>query len=215
MDRRDTHSCRQRGFTLIEILAVILILGILASLLIVSLSDSSESAKGSQTEHRLAELRTVLGEYFNEFGDYPPSTFTGEQGVPNDGTNVGAEALVVALWSKGWDAGGHLADLAHKLVNVDQDQAPSALTDFASRELFEIPDAWENPIAYLHHRDYGGTARPYVTLDPSTGEEVHGQVGAVRDEKLGRFYQHASFQLVSAGPDGHFGTEDDLASFER
>ena len=203
------------GFTLIELLAVILILGILASLLLVSLGDATEGAERGKTEHRLAELETVLADYFNEFGDYPPSSFSGEQGIANDGTNVGAEALVVALWSKGWDAGGHLGDLAHELENVDQDQSPAALTDFASRELFEIPDAWGNPIAYLHHRDYGGTARAYVTLDPSTGEEIHGQARALRDEKLGRFYQHASFQLLSAGPDGQFGTEDDLASFQR
>jgi prepilin-type N-terminal cleavage/methylation domain-containing protein len=209
MTRRDS------GFTLIELLAVILILGILAALLLTTLGSSTEAVERGATEHRLHELEGALGDYFNEFGDYPPSTFSAEQGVSNDGTNVGAEALVVALWSKGWEAGGHLGNLAHELVNVDQDQSASALTDFAARELFEIPDAWGNPVAYLHHRDYPGSPRPYLTLDPGTGEELHGLVRAAKDEKLGRYYQNATYQLVSAGPDGRFGTEDDLANFAR
>ncbi len=203
------------GFTLIELLAVLLILGILTTLLVVNLVGTTEVIKSETTLITLRKLQGGLEEYFNEFGDYPPSSFAPEQGVSNDGTNVGGEALVVALWSKGWDAGGHLADLAHELVNADQDQSATTLTDLASRQLFELPDEWENPIAYLHHRDYGGRGQGYVTLDPDTGEELHTLVRAAHDEKIGRFYQHASFQLASAGPDGRFGTEDDVVNFER
>ncbi len=203
------------GFTLIELLAVILILGILTTLLITQLGSSEEAALGGATELELEEIAGAIGDYFNEFGDYPPSSFRAEQGVANDGTNVGGEALVVALWSQHWEAGGHLGDLADRFVNVDGDRASSTLTDLASRDLFELPDKWENPIAYLHRRDYEGPGQLYVTIDPATGEELHSTFKAVRNEATGRFYQHNTFQLASAGPDGAFGTEDDITNFEH
>lgn len=202
------------GFTLIELLAVLLIVGILASILVTQLGGAEESARIQTTRQSLSELRAVIDQYANEFGDAPASSFTEEQGVANEGTNVGAEALVVALWSRGWEAGG-LTDLEDGLVNTDLDASSKALTDFATRDLLEIPDAWSNPIAYIHRRDYDARPREYVTLDPVTGEEIRSAAAALENPTTGRWYRHGSYQLVSAGPDGRFGTEDDVTDFDR
>jgi len=200
------------GFTLIEILAVILILGILAGLMVVNLADASGATDVSMTRADLARLEGVIDAYEVEHGDFPPSSFQEGEGVANDGTNVGVERLVVALWSKGWEAGGMLE--ADGLENTDGDRSQQELSDLG-RSLFELVDRWGNPIAYIHRRDYESTDRLYTTLDPSTGEELLSAPQPFRNPDTGRWYRHSRYQVISAGPDGEFGTEDDITSFQR
>lgn len=203
------------AFTLIEILAVLVILAILSTLLVTNLVTGRELAEVEATRRLLARIEATLDHYEREFGDYPPSSFRPEQGVANEGANVGAEALVVALWSRGWEAGGLLDDVADALVNLDGDRSSEQLSDFGSRELFEIGDAWGNPVAYLHHQDYERRDRSYLTLDPATGEQLTSFQLALRQADTGRFARATRFQLCSAGPDGLFDTPDDVSPFER
>ena len=214
MRGRPTAGAPRAGFTLIEILAVVLIVGILTTVLISQLGGARESARIQNTRRALAMLEAAIDSYANEFGDAPASSFTSEQGVGNDGTNVGVEALVVALWSRGWEA-GELGDLADRLVNVDDDASARNLTDFETASLLEIPDDWGNPVAYIHRRDYETKGRTYVTLHPDTGERIVSIPTAYKNAATGRFYRHSSYQLVSAGSDGEFGTEDDITTFDR
>lgn len=202
------------GFTLIELLAVILILGILTTLLVTQLAGSEEAARAQNTSRRLAVLSAAIDAYANEYGDAPRSTFRQEQGVANEGDNVGAEALFVALFSNGFEAGG-ASELADDLVNTDADASARRLSDLESRELFEVPDDWGNPIAYFHRQDYGAGGQSYVTFDPTTGDRLQSEAKALKNPATGRYYRHTSYQLISAGPDGLFGTEDDITPFER
>jgi prepilin-type N-terminal cleavage/methylation domain-containing protein len=205
----------RQGFTLIELLTVILIIGILASVLVLNLRDATETAEMESTRHRLAELKGAIDNYYNEQGGYPPSSFSSEQEVSNDGENVGIEALVVALWSRKFEAGGLLGSVRDELTNVDGDSSPKRLTDFETRELLEVADAWDNPIAYIERADYPQANRRYLTIDRETGEDVHTAPVAFKNPRTGQYYQPQSFQLISAGSDGRFGTEDDITTFDR
>lgn len=204
------------GFTLIELLVVILIISILAAVLVTQLGGAEDAARNQQTRQQLAKLSAALISYETDgHGDYPASRFPDEAGVSNDGTNVGIEALVVALWSNGYEAGGLLDDEADRLQNTDGDSSSRALTDFPSRQLFELSDAWDNPLAYIHRRDYDAGEFAYVTSDPLTGEEIESMVKAHKNPDTGRYYDARSFQLISAGSDGRFGTPDDVTSFKK
>ncbi len=214
MKRARTGSERA-GFTLIELLAVILILGILAAILVTQLGGAEEQAKVQQTRGLIGQLEGAIDHYDNEFGSHPPSSFTPDQEVTNDGQNVGAEALVVALWSRKWNAGGLLEREKDALVNSDGDTSPRQLTDFGNRQLFEIPDSWGNPIAYIERADYGVTGREYATYDGETGAADSSTAAPFKNVRTGLFYRADSFQLISAGPDGRFGTEDDITTFDR
>lgn len=206
---------RHSGFTLIELLAVILIIGILAGILLTQLGGAEDAAKSSAARNLLSQITAACDHYEDAFGDYPPSSFSDEQGVDNGGTNVGVEALVVALWSKGYDAGGLLGDVKDGLGNLDGDNSAQTLTDFGTRGLLEILDPWGNPIAYLHRRDYEQKGRLYLTIDNETGEEVRTAALARKNATTGTFYRESKFQLLCAGIDGRFGTEDDIANFEE
>jgi prepilin-type N-terminal cleavage/methylation domain-containing protein len=210
-----SRARRSAGFTLIEILAVLLILTLLAGIMIVQLSDTEGAARVKMAEQLLAKVEAAVKSYQNDNGAAPPSSFAPAQEVANDGTNVGIEALVVALWSKKYEAGGLLADVRDQLVNVDGDRSTKQLTDFETRELLEIADPWQNPIAYIERGDYSQGNLRYATVDGETGEVVESVPTAYKNAATGQYYSAQGFQLISAGPDGRFGTEDDVTAFKR
>lgn len=203
------------GFTLIELLAVLLILSILVAVLVSQLRDSQAAVNTETARQQLMTLEGAIRSYQNEFGSAPPSSFVPAQEVGNDGTNVGNEALVVALWSKKYEAGGLLADVRDKLVNTDGDRSTKQLTDFDTRELLEIVDPWGNPIAYIERSDYPQTNRRYLTYEVESGQAVESVPQAYKNPSTGQYYNAQGFQLISAGPDGRFGTDDDITPFER
>lgn len=207
------HAARA-GFTLVELLAVILILSILTFALIKGLSESMGASKITTTRQLLAKLGAAAEHYQREMGKFPPSSFEPAQEVSNDGTNVGIEAFVVALFSKKFEAGGLLEDVRDQLVNLDADTSSRQLTDFGTRELLEVPDAWGNPVAYIEKSDYGVSNRRYLTFDGATSEELESVPVAFKNARTGQYVAPTSFQFVSAGADGRFGTEDDVTVFE-
>lgn len=197
----------RRGFTLIELLTVIVILSILMVFLVPKLMGAEDVVRVQNTKNFLMQLRTVVADYENESGDFPASVFSAEQGAPPNQLNLGAEALVANLWADGFDGLG--LDDSH-FGNTDGDQSAKRITTLGNRELFELVDDWQNPIAYFHRSAYGET-HAYVTSDPETGLEIpDNQVKAKINPVTDRFENPKTCQLISAGPDGLFGTDDDL-----
>jgi prepilin-type N-terminal cleavage/methylation domain-containing protein len=197
------------GFTLIEMLAVLAIIAILTAVLVTQIGGARDAVEVRLARVLLQQIDLAVADYEVDHGDWPASSFAGEGAVPN-AINLGGERLVVALWSDGREGAGLSAD---ELGNTDGDQSASALTDIPTRDLFELADPWGNPVAYFHHSDYG-RADVYHTFDPVTGERRETQVTALKNPKLGRFYEHRRFQLLCAGADGAFGTDDDIANFK-
>lgn len=60
----------KKGFTLIEILIVIAIIGILASVVLVSLPSSAEKANSSRIISAISQARNVMAVVFSEDGNY-------------------------------------------------------------------------------------------------------------------------------------------------
>lgn len=207
------RNVQRAGFTLLELLAVIMIVGILAAVLITQLSGGERAANTVATKTFMQTLEAIVGEYEREFGRFPSSSFSAEQGVASDGQNVGVEALVVALYSQGWEAGGHEIE-DDRFSNTDEDFSGSSLTDFGNRKLLELADSWGNPIAYIHRLDYHVDNRAYVTITDEN-KKARTFPKAYKDPVKGRYFKHNRFQLISAGPDGRFNTDDDITNFER
>ena len=202
---------RTGGFTLIEMIAVLMILSILAYYLVSNVGGAQELVEEGLTRAQLVEIDAILNEYADAHGDFPLGTVLPGGGAPPNTTNLGGEALYLALCAEGAPGFGVLDD---DLCNTDGDRTPKRLEGFESAELFEVADAWGNPIAYLHHREYDRTD-VYNSFEEVTGEEVEGLVRAQRNAKTKRFHQPRDFQLISAGVDGLFGTEDDIANFKQ
>ncbi|HKM53331.1 MAG TPA: type II secretion system major pseudopilin GspG [Isosphaeraceae bacterium] len=77
----------QAGFTLIEIMVVILILGLLATIVVQSLRGATDKAKRTKAMADIHEIQTALDRYYLDNGFYP-TTDQGLQALvtrPNSG----------------------------------------------------------------------------------------------------------------------------------
>ena len=127
-----SFSRRSGGFTLVEMLLVLVILATLAAIVIPKMAGRSQQAKVTAAQTQISSFKGALDAYEVDTGAYPK--------------------------------GGNLGELVSS--NVQNNHAPY---------LDHIPaDPWGNNYQY----DYPG--------------------------------KHGTYDLISAGPDGRMGTEDDI-----
>jgi prepilin-type N-terminal cleavage/methylation domain-containing protein len=210
MTLRNQNLSSRAGFSLIEMLGVMVILSVLMVFLAFRLGGMGESAKARMTESFLGQLSLAIAEFEHETGDYPSSSWSNDWGAVPNKQNLGIECLCVALWSESYGGTALSEDV---LDNTDGDRSKKSLTTHANSDLFELVDSWGNPIAYFHRRDYG-RADLYVTIEEETGEWAETTVQAHTSSKTGNYFRPREFQLISAGQDGLFGTEDDITNFQ-
>lgn len=199
------------GFTLIELLAVMAILTILSAAFVVGFRKYQLAGEEEETRTRIRLIEAMAdGEYQSEKGDFPPDDYAGLGARPANDVNTGSESLIASLTAKDMQIG--LIESKY-LGNTDEDQFPKKITRYETAEAFELVDRWGNPIAYLHCKNYGRKQK--VLAKPKATRVLEEQVvEAIRDPKTGGYYKPDSCQLISAGPDGRFGTDDDIANFD-
>jgi len=61
---------KNQGFTLIELLVVIAIIGLLASIVLVSLQGARAKARDARRMHDLSQIRTALFLYYDAYGNW-------------------------------------------------------------------------------------------------------------------------------------------------
>lgn len=76
----------KKGFTLVELLVVVAIIGILAAISVVALNTARARARDSRRVADVRQIQTALELYYNDWGTYPDSVTAG--GAIASGTNV-------------------------------------------------------------------------------------------------------------------------------
>jgi len=66
----------ERGFTLVELLIVIAIIGIIAGIAVLQLRTRPQAAKEAVLKENLYAMRDVIDQYFSDKGKYPESLDT-------------------------------------------------------------------------------------------------------------------------------------------
>lgn len=204
-------SSRSRGFTLIEMLIVIIIIGMLASLLAVGLSTAMRTSRMNATQTMLDTINGALAQYRTRWGNYPPSTIDELKGKAPNETNNGIEALVACLSSK--QRGGALYQPPgdEQYINTDGDKASGNVTDwfFGDNALREYADIFGQALVYIHHKDYEKPSARILKYKfrPDGKEET---VRVFKSGHTGAFWRHDKVQLWSVGDDGKVDTADDV-----
>ncbi len=68
----------RKGFTLIEMLIVVAIIGILASVVVIGIGPAQQRARDSRRASDLKQIQTALELYYNKNGAYPTGGTDGE-----------------------------------------------------------------------------------------------------------------------------------------
>lgn len=204
------------GFTMAELLVVIGIIAILASLLLPVIGKVQNESRRKADMATLQQLKTALGTYELDHQDFPPSRLAmiGLAGANN--TNQGIEVVVACLSSE--KKGARYFEFPDdRLDNTDNDRSKLPLSKLTgsyiqANDLFEIIDMFGNPFVYLHHRDYAkpGTAASYLGEDLASRTLV-----PQRSEKTKEWHGAGMFQMWGFGPDGvnENGGGDDVVSW--
>jgi general secretion pathway protein G len=79
-----TARLSPRGFSLIELMAVIIIIGVLGAIVTISMGGATERAKIAATKSSMATVKSALNIYRGTYNTFPDSTSAGLQVLVQD-----------------------------------------------------------------------------------------------------------------------------------
>jgi len=192
--RSRPSSTATRGFTLVELLIVIGIIAVLASMLLPAIRSVSRASRVSATETLIQRLAGSLEMYRRREVFYPPDyiseTSGGQPTLLLDFDGVGA----VSLTAPRYPAETLYYYLAHKHLGEYYPfitLAGEETTDLDHNATPEVVDPWGRPLLY-NRRAFPGRGSTYFNY---AGNPRHNT---------------DSFDLYSLGPDGQTGDSDDI-----
>jgi prepilin-type N-terminal cleavage/methylation domain-containing protein len=200
----------QAAFTLIELLIVIGLITLLMAVLVPNLLTPQKQGQQAETLQRLKHLELCIRAFETKHGYYPPSTFANadkDVKVKNNGINEGIECLLVHIHKQSLGGTATLEDKVDWLENTDKDDGGYHIQLLETTKLLEVMDSWQQPIVYFREDAYGQPQT--VALGGEDQEQA--TVRAMKNPATGRFLSPRKWQLISAGPDGEFGTDDDIS----
>jgi prepilin-type N-terminal cleavage/methylation domain-containing protein len=202
---------RPRGFTLLELLIVIVIISILSSILLYGIHAAIVAARESSSEGMVKAMSGALGSYKSQYGAFPPTSLDRFRvRLPNE-TNNGIEALVACVSTKNKGGPFYQPPDENLYSNADKDKADRNVTNwfFGDNELREISDNFGNCLFYIHHVDYESPKKEHLAYLPYEGAKK--SAGKVFQSKKTKTYSNpGKYQLISPGRDEKFGTPDDI-----
>jgi len=134
----------QRGFTLVELLIVVIILAILAAIVVPQFASSTVDAKIASLDSNLANIRSALDLYYQQHGGRYPGHYQETDGTTVAGTAVAKLAAMKAQLTLYTDLNGKTATVKD--------------STFKYGPYFKAVDLPNNPITETNVVAFQGTA---------------------------------------------------------
>jgi prepilin-type N-terminal cleavage/methylation domain-containing protein len=230
-------SAARPGFTLVELLAVIMIIAVLAALLTPAVMRARTAARNAAIKAEIDMLHMAMMNYKNEYGSFPPATDVA-------GAASGRVAKhIVRLFPRCLNVAAELenataitpqnAMVSWLLGYTDDPRSPliggqrKKLYDFDQSRLtggrYHPAGKSGSPYIYIDAASYG--AFPYANGDlaqpgaqrvpmspPPTGTAMDFATSMPPPPNSPPFLNPDTFQILCAGLDETFGTDDDLSN---
>jgi prepilin-type N-terminal cleavage/methylation domain-containing protein len=227
----------RRGFTLVELMVVILIIALLAGVLGVAVVSVFGSGKKTEAESTIRMLSSAITSFETLNKTLPASSISAlsmqydpaSAAMDFNATNKGIEALLYSLRAKGLSSGRLLSDEDFDRLRCNTDDEGGAellAVDFLNAAgtplLWEVRDPWGNPYVYVNFEDETGMVGldPILSVmrDDKTIVEVDLQVlkDSLMDPVTGSS-RAKRYALWSFGADGenNYGRGDDIVSWVK
>ncbi|PIZ70552.1 MAG: hypothetical protein COY11_02475 [Candidatus Portnoybacteria bacterium CG_4_10_14_0_2_um_filter_44_20] len=85
---------KNKGFTLIELLVVIAIIGLLASIVLVSLNSARAKARDVKRKVAIDSVILALAMYYDNHNVFPANSYAGSRGTALSGSDLISTALI-------------------------------------------------------------------------------------------------------------------------
>ncbi|MGD2062037.1 MAG: prepilin-type N-terminal cleavage/methylation domain-containing protein [Nitrospirota bacterium] len=105
----NTSRKSEQGFTLVELLIVVIILTIISAIAIPQFGSSTEDAKVSSLETNLSELRAAVELYYHQHNSRYPGVYVEADGTTPAATAAEAQAAFIAQLTQYTDRNGKVA----------------------------------------------------------------------------------------------------------
>ncbi len=162
--RQSAARRHKTGFTLVELLVVITIIGILVALLLPAVQAAREAARRLQCKNQIRQIGVALVHHRSTYGGFPP-------GIPSCWENTWATGGTGST-SKAWCQGPNW------LVNILDELELTAMAEY----VYESMDNQRNPVDDMEHEAGAvGCHTPRIMLCPSAERMLLGFGGAHND----------------------------------